>query len=136
MFSIGIGLIVITICRLPVYGSGITQTHRNTLGSIEGFFAAFVANVPTLFTLRKRSKTVSDVSSTSTSLGVWSGGRKDSKFSKERCRQVTSSDDGILVTRDIEMLVSDIRTEDEKAPSKHLRLGEQADDVEHQCSGN
>lgn len=39
--------------RLPYYASSTAQVNRNTWGSVEEFFAAFVANVPTLFTLRK-----------------------------------------------------------------------------------
>ncbi|KAK2761228.1 hypothetical protein FQN54_001750 [Arachnomyces sp. PD_36] len=54
LFSIGLLLIVIALIRLPVWGSGTAQVNRNTWGSVEEFFAAFVANVPTLFTLRRR----------------------------------------------------------------------------------
>ncbi|BCS17822.1 uncharacterized protein APUU_10650S [Aspergillus puulaauensis] len=53
LFSIGLLLIAIAIVRLPYYASSTAQVNRNTWGSVEEFFAAFVANVPTLFTLRK-----------------------------------------------------------------------------------
>ncbi|KAL3477260.1 hypothetical protein BJX99DRAFT_128527 [Aspergillus californicus] len=53
LFSVGLLLIAIAIVRLPYYSSGTAQVNRNTWGSVEEFFAAFVANVPTLFTLRK-----------------------------------------------------------------------------------
>ncbi|OJJ04744.1 hypothetical protein ASPVEDRAFT_197528 [Aspergillus versicolor CBS 583.65] len=53
LFSIGLLLIAIAIVRLPYYTSSTAQVNRNTWGSVEEFFAAFVANVPTLFTLRK-----------------------------------------------------------------------------------
>ncbi|KAL4918101.1 hypothetical protein BDW62DRAFT_217728 [Aspergillus aurantiobrunneus] len=53
LFSIGLLLIAIAIVRLPYYSSSTAQVNRNTWGSVEEFFAAFVANVPTLFTLRK-----------------------------------------------------------------------------------
>ncbi|KAL4884028.1 hypothetical protein BJY04DRAFT_215906 [Aspergillus karnatakaensis] len=53
LFSVGLLLIAIAIVRLPYYSSSTAQVNRNTWGSVEEFFAAFVANVPTLFTLRK-----------------------------------------------------------------------------------
>ncbi|KAL4967393.1 uncharacterized protein BDV14DRAFT_198123 [Aspergillus stella-maris] len=53
LFSVGLLLIAIAIVRLPYYNSSTAQVNRNTWGSVEEFFAAFVANVPTLFTLRK-----------------------------------------------------------------------------------
>lgn len=55
LFSIGILLIIIALVRLPVWGDRTAQIDRNTWGSVEVFFAAFVANVPTLFTLRHSS---------------------------------------------------------------------------------
>ncbi|KAH6694274.1 hypothetical protein BKA61DRAFT_564320 [Leptodontidium sp. MPI-SDFR-AT-0119] len=57
LFSIGFLLIAIAIARLPIYGNGTSQVNRNTWGSIEEFAAAFVANVPTLFALRRRHPT-------------------------------------------------------------------------------
>ncbi|KAI9375846.1 hypothetical protein BJX61DRAFT_62522 [Aspergillus egyptiacus] len=53
LFSVGLLLIAIAIVRLPYYGDSTAQVNRNTWGSVEEFFAAFVANIPTLFTLRK-----------------------------------------------------------------------------------
>ncbi|CBF71117.1 uncharacterized protein ANIA_06622 [Aspergillus nidulans FGSC A4] len=53
LFSVGLLLIAIAIVRLPVYSSSTNQVNRNTWGSVEEFFAAVAANVPTLFTLRK-----------------------------------------------------------------------------------
>ncbi|KAL4905296.1 hypothetical protein BDW74DRAFT_178293 [Aspergillus multicolor] len=53
LFSVGLLLIAIAIVRLPTYSFSTAQVNRNTWGSVEEFFAAFAANVPTLFTLRK-----------------------------------------------------------------------------------
>jgi hypothetical protein len=55
LFSIGFLLIAVAFVRLPInWGSGTTQFNRNNWGSVEAFAAAFVANVPTLFALRRR----------------------------------------------------------------------------------
>ncbi|KAL4818319.1 hypothetical protein BDW67DRAFT_15393 [Aspergillus spinulosporus] len=53
LFSVGLLLIAVAIVRLPVYSTSTAQVNRNTWGSVEEFFAAVAANVPTLFTLRK-----------------------------------------------------------------------------------
>jgi hypothetical protein len=134
LFSIGIGLVIIAICRLPIYGRGTSQVNRNTLGSIEGFFAAFVANVPTLVTLRRPNDKNTTLAShtfgtSSRSRGDGSGGRsRREKFrrigddrvgtgsgsagvvTKASVETMKTMDDGILVTRDIEMT----RTEKKK----------------------
>jgi hypothetical protein len=45
-----------TIVRLDEnYSSGALQVNRTIWASVEAFASAFVANVPTLYTLRKRS---------------------------------------------------------------------------------
>ncbi|KAK2737035.1 hypothetical protein FQN57_000484 [Myotisia sp. PD_48] len=54
LFSIGITLIIIALLRMPAVRN-TDQITRNMLGSLELFFAAFVANVPTLYTLRRRN---------------------------------------------------------------------------------
>ncbi|KAE9366783.1 hypothetical protein N431DRAFT_495177 [Stipitochalara longipes BDJ] len=57
LFSIGIFLVVITVIRLPLnFDHGMYQVNRTTWASVESFGAAFVANIPTLYTLRKRQK--------------------------------------------------------------------------------
>ncbi|KAL5339731.1 hypothetical protein BJX70DRAFT_145388 [Aspergillus crustosus] len=61
LFSVGLLLIAIAIVRLPYYNRNTAQVNRNTWGSVEEFFAAFVANVPTLFTLRKDPKKEKDI---------------------------------------------------------------------------
>ncbi|KAB8263034.1 hypothetical protein BDV32DRAFT_146825 [Aspergillus pseudonomiae] len=54
LFAIGLLLIAIAIVRLPSFDDNTSQLNRNTWGSVEEFLAAFVANVPTLYTLRRR----------------------------------------------------------------------------------
>src|SRR6266536_2623967 len=66
LFSIGFLLIAVAIARLPIYGNGTSQVNRNTWGSVEEFAAAFVANVPTLFALRRREDATERVSLHST----------------------------------------------------------------------
>lgn len=62
LFSIGLLLIVIAFVRLPIHlGSGTAQVNRNTWGSVELFAAAFVANTPTLFALRRRDPPTSSL---------------------------------------------------------------------------
>jgi hypothetical protein len=75
LFSIGVFLIAVALIRLPVWGS-TAQVNRNTWGSVEQFAAALVANVPTLYTLRKRRPDAIDVSGRrgTSSLGFGTGG--------------------------------------------------------------
>jgi hypothetical protein len=40
--------------RLPISDRDVSQHQRHTWGAVEGFCAAFVANVPTLYSLRRR----------------------------------------------------------------------------------
>lgn len=55
LFSIGIFLVAITVIRLPLnIANSSAQVNRTTWASVESFGAAFVANVPALFTLRRR----------------------------------------------------------------------------------
>jgi hypothetical protein len=54
LFSIGLLLIAIAIIRLPIRARSTIQLNRNTWGSAEEFAAALVANIPTLFSLRRR----------------------------------------------------------------------------------
>ena len=61
LFSIGFLLIAIAFVRLPInWGNGTTQINRNNWGSVEAFAAAFVANIPTLFALRRRQNLDND----------------------------------------------------------------------------
>lgn len=56
LLSVGFFLVAITVVRLPInFANGSAQVNRTTWASVESFGAAFVANVPTLFTLRRRS---------------------------------------------------------------------------------
>jgi hypothetical protein len=56
LFSLGIFLII-TVIRLPLnFNHGTYQVNRTTWASVESFVAAFVANIPTLYTLRRRPK--------------------------------------------------------------------------------
>ncbi|KAJ5167239.1 uncharacterized protein N7482_006020 [Penicillium canariense] len=54
LFSLGILLTIIAVLRLPVYENGTSQLRRYIWGSIEQFCAALVANLPTLYSLRRR----------------------------------------------------------------------------------
>jgi hypothetical protein len=65
LFSIGFFLVAITIIRLPLnFANGSAQVNRTTWASVESFAAAFVANIPTLFTLRRRAPDLSSASRT------------------------------------------------------------------------
>lgn len=67
LFSVGFFLVAITVVRLPLnFAHGSAQVNRTTWASVEAFGAAFVANVPTLFTLRRKA--------TQLSSGTMSGG--------------------------------------------------------------
>jgi hypothetical protein len=58
LFSIGFFLVATTIIRLPLnFTAGTQQVSRTTWASVEAFMAAFVANAPTLYTLRRRAPT-------------------------------------------------------------------------------
>ncbi|CAG8975613.1 hypothetical protein HYALB_00006820 [Hymenoscyphus albidus] len=54
LFTLGIFLVAITVIRLPFNFKDLTfQEHLTTLTSVEIFVAAFIANTPTLYALRK-----------------------------------------------------------------------------------
>jgi hypothetical protein len=56
LFSLGLFLVAVTVIRLPLnFANGSAQVNRTTWASVEAFTAAFVANVPTLYTLRRRA---------------------------------------------------------------------------------
>lgn len=56
LFSLGVFLVAITIIRLPLnFSHGTQQVNRTTWASVEAFAAAFVANVPTIYTLRRQA---------------------------------------------------------------------------------
>lgn len=98
--------------------------NRNTLGSVEGFFAAFVANVPTLVTLRRGGPPRSSLSRGESNGNIVSGSRdlRDLKYLRDKFRQIPSEDDGIMRTCDIEM-VSREKTTDDDAYLKNVKLG-------------
>jgi hypothetical protein len=55
LFSLGVFLVIVTIIRLPLnVRDASLQVNRTTWVSLEAFAAAFVANVPALYTLRKK----------------------------------------------------------------------------------
>ncbi|KAL4993963.1 hypothetical protein BDV10DRAFT_177736 [Aspergillus recurvatus] len=55
IFSLGIVLTVVALIRLPAYNNSTSQFRRYIWGSVEQFGAALVANIPTLYSLRKRT---------------------------------------------------------------------------------
>ncbi|EED17950.1 conserved hypothetical protein [Talaromyces stipitatus ATCC 10500] len=111
LFSIGFLLIAIAIVRLPYYAESTAQVNRNTWGSVEQFFAAFVANVPTLFTLRRKKEDNTTIPSYPSALA--SGGRS----TRSGFRQF---DDTILVTDSIQLEYSS-QERDRKPDSKFPR---------------
>jgi hypothetical protein len=103
LFSIGFLLVAVAVARLPIYGNGTSQVNRNTWGSVEEFAAAFVANVPTLFALRRREDVTGSISLHS---------RRQSEI--VRVRQVRG--EKIAVTRSIELrheIIGDVKNSDE-----------------------
>ncbi|KAB8067219.1 hypothetical protein BDV29DRAFT_163604 [Aspergillus leporis] len=56
LFAIGLLFIAIASVRFPSFADNTAQLNRNAWGSVEEFLAAFVANVPTLYTLRRRTE--------------------------------------------------------------------------------
>lgn len=107
----GIGLLVIAICRLPIYG-GIDQVSRAKLGSVEGFFAAFVANIPILVTLRRAAP----ISTYEAPPGIRTIGSKAKRvlgisYQSNSFREITSAQyTGIMAISDINLVLID-RTE-------------------------
>jgi hypothetical protein len=54
LFSLGLVVVVVTIVRLPLnYSNGTVQVNRTTWASTEALAAALVANIPTIYTLRR-----------------------------------------------------------------------------------
>jgi hypothetical protein len=95
-----------TIVRLDEnFSSGALQVNRTIWASVEAFASAFVANMPTLYTLRRRTSTPDCTLVSRTSLRPESG--------EER---------GIRVTRSVEM---DIQYEspDPTFPKRAVILG-------------
>ena len=91
----------IAIARLPIYGNGTSQVERNTWGSVEEFAAAFVANVPTLFALRHKPATSDNTSFHANRHSEMTGFR-------------TISEEGITVTRCIDLRLDTIRSSKER----------------------
>lgn len=112
LFSLGFFLIAIAIIRLPSYAGATAQVNRNTWGSIEMFVAAFVANVPTLYTLRRRSPL-----SGSNSRSYGSYPSHGSRFARRQSARFTSSnvdDPHIMVTDTIHLSYSPGSTQTKK----------------------
>ena len=91
----------IAIARLPIYRNATSQVERNTWGSVEEFAAAFVANVPTLFALRHKP-----AMSDNTSFPA--------NRHSERTGFRTISEEGITVTRCIELRRNTVRSSKEQ----------------------
>jgi hypothetical protein len=127
LFSIGFFLVAITVVRLPLnFANGTAQVNRTTWASVESFGAAFVANVPTLFTLRRKTLNLSSGTRTGATSGsnVRTRTTRTGDFSsRDGWRQMGSksevnaedesdkgilvdmeSDRGITVTRSIELV--------------------------------
>ncbi|RDL31148.1 uncharacterized protein BP5553_09937 [Venustampulla echinocandica] len=105
LFSLGFFLVAITVIRLPfnVEGAGM-QINRTTWANVESFTAAIVANIPTLYTLRKK---LPDRSTTLKKLnGGLIGGWMEAG---EKSPDGAASDAGSLQP-----------TEDENSPKKHI----------------
>lgn len=97
IFSIGFFLVAITIVRLPINYTESAQVSRTTWASAEAFAAAFVANAPTLYTLRRNRRNNNYASAGS------SRGYPSEHFSKSRASRAIPIRDGITVTHSIEM---------------------------------
>ncbi|KAI1334875.1 hypothetical protein F5Y15DRAFT_265809 [Xylariaceae sp. FL0016] len=114
LFSIGFTLVVIAILRLPIYGDG-EPADRNAVGSVEGFLASVVANVPTLVTLRrKKLEPVYDLEGIQTI-----GSKSTSDNRKDSFHRISSSDEGITVTREYDVVhLNNMEPGDEHIPQK------------------
>jgi len=87
LFSIGFILVAMTIARLDEnYSSGALQVNRTIWASVEAFASAFVANMPTLYTLRRRSNT-----------------SNGTMMSRSSTRPDSEEERGIKVTRSVEL---------------------------------
>lgn len=110
LFSIGFILVAMTIARLGEnLTTGALQINRTIWASVEAFAGAFVANTPTLYTLRKR---------TDPSL-LYSNGRGPyashvSHADRDRDRQLH----GITVTRSVNLETRSIEMEERGEISK------------------
>ncbi|KAB8230877.1 uncharacterized protein BDW43DRAFT_149239 [Aspergillus alliaceus] len=92
LFAIGLLLIAIAIVRLPSFANNTSQLNRNTWGSVEEFLAAFVANVPTLYTLRRRAQKIYPTYYNHSASEGRMGGSRQPPFN-----------DGILVTNSVQL---------------------------------
>ncbi|KAL2871364.1 uncharacterized protein BJX67DRAFT_159997 [Aspergillus lucknowensis] len=119
LFSVGFLLIAIAIVRLPYYNESTAQVNRNTWGSVEEFFAAFVANVPTLFTLRrdpnKRKDSPSHVSGSSS---------RRHRFTPNQFQ------DSILVTTNVQL--ETVTADDKRGRSRYASRFESEEDLIHE----
>jgi len=90
IFSLGIFLVVITVIRLPLnLHNADMQVNRTTWASVESFTAAFVANIPTLYTLRKQLPDKSAANERISGVGWMEAGRKKSIAAYEMRQQQT-----------------------------------------------
>jgi hypothetical protein len=108
LFSLGIFLVVITVIRLPLnFDHGMAQVNRTTWASVEAFTAAFVANIPTLYTLRRRTP-VKQPHSPGDGLHVTIGSGnagKNQRISNETfmSEETLVKEPGDMVTRQVEL---------------------------------
>jgi hypothetical protein len=88
IFSLGIFLVVITVIRLPFnLHNADTQVNRTTWASVESFTAAFVANIPTLYTLRKRLPDKSSANERISGVGWMEAGKRKAIATDETNQQ-------------------------------------------------
>ncbi|KAL1990968.1 hypothetical protein VTN49DRAFT_5472 [Thermomyces lanuginosus] len=116
LFSLGLFLIAIAIIRLPSYAGATAQVNRNTWGSIEMFVAAFVANVPTLYTLRRRGPLSGSGSRSYGSYPSYAG-----RYARRQSGRFTSSnadDPHIMVTDTIHLSYSPGSSQMKKEPMR------------------
>lgn len=110
MFSLGVFLVAITVIRLPfnLEDAGM-QINRTIWASVESFTAAIVANVPTLYTLRKnlpdRSTTLEKLNG-----GMIKGWMEDGK----------RSPDGAASDIDSSQPIEDEKEDETINPRKHV----------------
>lgn len=104
LFSLGIFLVAITVIRLPFnVHNADTQVNRTTWASAEAFTAAFVANVPTLFTLRKPLREKSTAIERLSGVG-WMEADKSSTAEEEPRQELGDDDRGhILAKKSVEL---------------------------------
>ncbi|KAL3419708.1 hypothetical protein PVAG01_08206 [Phlyctema vagabunda] len=95
LFSLGMLVVVVTIVRLPLNVTNVTlQNNRTTWASTEAFAAALVANIPTLYTLRRRK--TENLSTPKKTAWQGSGSHLGSHFTNPRSTRSRKVDEEIL----------------------------------------